>query len=89
MRDSQQDAEVTKLLRERDRIDVRLEELGVHMPPRPGGITMAEWDMHGPDGRLRTRCGHSLAWCHTDHCFHPSWPVPTTADDKLPALGDV
>jgi hypothetical protein len=44
VRDSTEDAEVTDLLRERDRIDARLAELGVRMPRRPGGTTLAEWD---------------------------------------------
>jgi hypothetical protein len=43
VRDSAEDAEVTRLLRERDRIDARLGELGVKMPARPGGVTLAEW----------------------------------------------
>lgn len=58
MRDSEQDARVTELLRQRDRIDAELGELGVHLAPRT--MTMAEWDS-----------------------------APVTADDQLPALGDV
>jgi hypothetical protein len=39
-----EEAELTDLLREWDRITKRIRELGVVMPNRPGGITQEQWD---------------------------------------------
>jgi hypothetical protein len=47
MRNSAQDAEFTRLLRERDRITARLRELGLRIPDRPGAVIAAEWPAGG------------------------------------------
>ncbi len=43
LRTPPEDAELTGLLREWDRITARIRALGVKIPPRPGAVTMAEW----------------------------------------------
>lgn len=70
LRSPDEDAELTRLLTEWDRVTTRLEELGVRMPRRPGAVTMAEWDAETepPPGKYEEELFADSAEDYRRHC---------------------